>query len=65
VGAPWELIVYNYDFFLTINEKTESIATSCVRFFSDKEALDAFWELSQGRYRREEITISTLSLLDI
>ena len=63
--TPWKLVVYHYHFFLTINEKTQCIASSRVCIFSDKKALNAFRKLSQWWYWREKVTISTLSLLDI
>jgi hypothetical protein len=65
VCAPWKLVVDHDHLLLSVDEEAQCIATGCVRILRDEEALHALGELSQRRERREEVTIATLSLLDI
>jgi hypothetical protein len=65
VCAPWKLVVDHDHLLLSVDEEAQCIAASCVRILRDEEALDTLGELSQRRERREEVTIATLTLLDI
>ena len=65
VVTPWEVVINNYNLWLSIDIELHCIAASIIDFIRNEDVFHSIWELSKRWDRWEEVTVTTISLLDV